>query len=678
MTDTDHQQDDGPGAHDAGVDSASTSDVRPEDAARQPNGIVTTHPDAPLDSSDTEVATRRSIEIGDESDPPTPRFIQDENAWKRSKWIPYWVRRVYKSVAKWSRGPPNPQQYRIKPFFAFVQEYPLFVIERFLPKLKYRLWLLFFYFSIWIIAFVLVKRAGNQSTEIAGWGQPKNIDCGVTYWGSGNSCGLDGNQCRPFDSSGFPFRCPANCESYHVLNPRAVGDTEVIYQSLVVGGPPNDVDPDEAVYRGDSFICGAAVHAGIASNENGGCGVVKLVGYQENFVSSQRHGITSIGFDSYFPLSFQFVPGIKCSASDKRWDLLAISAVFTGVLSPFTSSAALFFFPNFIGIFWTIGMALDPPPSSSVADLFSGLLGKFLPAMFCVWVMYDKMGIRHTLRGLTAQIEKTVLWLGPCWVGAMDNYTLSFIPIQRLSGHDLAQQPGAKAALAFIIIALVVILASQVWFFRQEGRLVKYAKLYGILIVAIIISLLLPGLNLRIHHYILALVLLPATALQTRPSLVYQGLLMGLFINGISRWGFDSVLQTPAALQGDAQKGTELPSITPTIQLGNTSDTTSNITFSWKAPKLDNLDGISVLVNDVERFRSYFEDKIDVQSKFVWSRNSSLDLPEYFRFAFMDGSTSGDYTKAGIWTADGEWEEMKSGPSRVKARSPDGDHILSR
>ncbi|KAM0558497.1 hypothetical protein ACHAPJ_004691 [Fusarium lateritium] len=644
--------------------SGSDSD---RNTARDNTRSADAHPDAPLESHSLEV---------DDSDPPTPRFIQDESSWKRWRWVPYPVRRTARWVVKWSHGPENPQPHRIKPFFPAVQEYPLLIIERFLPKLKHRLWLVLFYLSIWIVTFALVKRQDSISSEIEGWGMPQTLGCGVTYWEAKNQCGLDGSDCRPFNGSGFPFKCRANCESYHVLNPRAVGDQEVIYAPMVIGGPGTN-GSDEPVYRGDSFVCAAAIHAGIVSNENGGCGVVELIGRDQNYVASKHNGISSVGFDSYFPLSFRFSDA-TCSSTDSRWSMLAVSTVFTGVLSLFTNSPAFFFFPVFTGIFWTVGMALDPPPYSSIAALFSNLIGKFLPAMFCAWVMYDKMGIRRTLGGLTAQIEKTILWLGGCWVGGMENYTLSFIPIQRLNKHDLDQQPGARAALSIIIIVLSVIVCSQVWFFRQEGRLIKYLKLYALLVGAILISLTIPALSLRIHHYIIALLLLPGTSMQTRPSLLYQGILVGLFISGIARWGFDPVLQTSEALQGDAQRGTKLPEIpTPVINLGNGTDSLSNITFTWNQPPGQVYDGISVLVNDVERFRSYFGD-VDQKREFVWNRNSTLDLPEYFRFAYMDGSASGDYTKAGIWSSEGEWTKMKPGPSRMKARSFDEDELVRR
>ncbi|KAM3513198.1 hypothetical protein MY11210_003140 [Beauveria gryllotalpidicola] len=613
-------------------------------------------------------------------DTPTPRFIQDQQQQqldasdassqrshhhKWPKWVPYSVERTGRAVARWTRGPPNAHPYRIRPIFPAVQEFPLRVLDGLLPGRRRRRWLLFFYLAIWVVAFALIKRQETLAGDIAGWGRPKPIGCGAAYFSRSNICGLDGNDCRPFNGSALPFRCPGNCASYRVLNPRAVGDQEVIYRPLIVGGPTTDLKPESATYRGDSYICGAAVHAGVISNTNGGCGVVKLVGRQENFVSSVRNGITSLPFNSYFPQAFQFIK-VDCHATDARFSILALSVAFTAVLGLFTSSPAAFYFPTFVGVFWTVGMATDTPSYTTVAALFSNILGKFVPAMFAGWVMYDKMGVRRTLQGLTAQVEKIVLWLGACWVGALDNYTLDFIPIQRLNGHDLAQQPGARAALAVIVIGLFFIIVFQAWCFRQEARFNKYIKVYALFLAGIVLSLILPGLNLRIHHYVLALLLLPGTSMQTRLSLLYQGLLVGLFINGIARWGFGSFLETDSALQGDAQLGTLLPGIRiPAIAWSNdTAAAQSSITFKWDIPPLDKYDGISILVNDVERYRAYFDDTLSPAQEYTWTRNSSLGLPEYFRFGFMVESNAGDYTKAGVWSKDGEWTEMAAGPSK--------------
>jgi len=81
----------------------------------------------------------------------------------------------------------------------------------------------------------------------------------------------------------------------------------------------------------------------------------------------------------------------------------------------------------------------------------------------------------------------------------------------------------------------------------------------------------------------------------------------------------------------------------------------------------EGFDGLSVLVNDVERFRGYE----DVgENSFTWVRAHD-GLPEYFRFGFMSGSGVGDYTKAGTWDREGGWTQMNPGPS-VEMEDVDG------
>ena len=159
---------------------------------------------------------------------------------------------------------------------------------------------------------------------------------------------------------------------------------------------------------------------------------------------------------------------------------------------------------------------------------------------------------------------------------------------------------------------------------------------------------------------------MPGTRPQTRLSLLYQGLLVGFFINGIARWGFDSLLQTPLELRGDSPLGTKLPIILPPIINNNFAlDIPGNITFEWAFPDRNDefdgttYDGISILVNDVERFKGYS----DQGSKpFTWKRLHE-QVPEYFRFAYMLGGDAGDYTKAGTWDVMGGWIPMADGPS---------------
>jgi hypothetical protein len=458
----------------------------------------------------------------------------------------------------------------------------------------------------------------------------------------------------------MPFRCPANCKRLQVLNPHAVGNQEINYRPLVIGGPTDQNETlENTYYRGDSFICGAAIHAGFINDQSGGCGVISFAGEKSYYPSVNRKHINSISFDSYFPRSFSFLQGTQARCRDLRWPLLGVSLTFTILLSLFTASPAVFFPSIFTGIFFHVALASDPPNLTDYHAIISIALGRFLPASFCMFAVYHFF-VQRTLRGFHGQVEKTILWLGGCWVGALNNYTFDKIPIERLTPHDIKNQPGAVPALIIIVLTLLVIAIGQAWCLRVEGRLPQYLAIYGIYIAVILSLVAVPSMNVRIHHYILGLLLVAGTSMQTRPSLLFQGILVGLFINGIGRWGFDSILQTPDELRQDGQLGTLLPMITaPLIHSNVGTHLRPNITFSWELPYPDKFDGLSILVNDVERFHGYEETG---SNSFTWERYMD-NVPEYFRFAYMSGSVRGDYTKAGTWRKDGGWTAMKSGPS---------------
>lgn len=600
--------------------------------------------------------------------------------------IPPGLQRAWETTKTWVKGPQPPRIYSIVPFLPKIQHIPIALLDRYAPKKSHKFWLLVLVYASWFLAFAIVLWRSSFAAEISGYGTPIRLSCQSRFWKEDNRCGLNGNVCRPFANTTFAFRCPAECGLEQIFNPHAVGDQEVVYKSLVVGGPTNNQTGFEeqlvnnAIYRGDSFICASAVHAGFINDREGGCGVLSLTGEQSFFESSKRHGIRSIAFDSYFPHSFGFLQGTRAQCQDLRWPALIVTVIFTTLISLFTTSPAAFFWSIFVMLFFNTALATDPPSLQTYNGLLSLALGRFLPACFCAWVTY-KYTVQRTLDNLAAQIEKTILWLGPAWVGALNNYTFDKIPIQRLTTHDIKAQPGAVPALITIVLSIFFIALGQAWSFRVEGRMPRYLLLYTIFVSSLLFMLALPGLNLRIHHYVLALLLLPGTSFQNRPSLIYQGLLVGLFINGIARWGFDSILQTPNELFAGDPQGTLLPSIS-VLAMGGPQ----NITFNLGAlPIYDaksdvTFDGLSVLVNDVERFRGYGDDpsywpgRVLQGGDFTWTcerhvtghgdkEGGDVLPPEYFRFGYMAGSSPGDFTKAGKWEADGTWVPMKGGPS---------------
>ena len=663
------------------------------------DGHIGRYHDDPDELSDEGTPLRTSERPSAELD---DIFRQRKSTWrdKIAARIPPRLKQAWETTVIWVKGPNPPRIYTITPLFPKIQHAPIALLDRYAPKRAQRFWLLVLFYACWIFSFSMVLWKSSFSSVIPGYGSPMRLGCTARYWNEGNGCGLNGDQCRPFANATLAFRCPAACRDVEMLRHHAVGDQDVVYKPLVVGGPTDrhtgfeDEIKDNAIYRGDSFICASAVHSGFLSDAEGGCGVLSLTGEQYDFESSKHHGIRSTGFDSYFPHSFGFLAGSKSQCKDLRWAALAVSVTFSVLLSLFTTDAGVFFWSQFIGFFFTTALATDPPALTDYYSLLSIAFERFLPACFCGWVTY-RYTAKRTLTDLTAQIEKTILYLGPAWVGTLNSVTFDKIPIERLTPHDLKAQPGAIPALIIIVLTIFFIALGQAWAFRVEGRMPRYLLIYTLFVAGLLLMVAIPGLNLRIHHYILALLLLPGTSFQNRPSLVYQGLLVGLFVNGIARWGFDSILQTPSVLLKGVQKGSLLPSISVL------ASTASNITFNLgPLPRFDKrlgmrFDGISVLVNDVEHFRGYADNRqywdkdvgSDGNFSWTWERHvvhTPKDwavqgdegdgedgvraegvkfLPEYFRFGYMAGSSTGDFSKAGVWDEEGEWKEMEEGPS---------------
>ncbi|KAL7266605.1 hypothetical protein RUND412_010844 [Rhizina undulata] len=566
-------------------------------------------------------------------------------------WLEHCIKGVCARLWQWISGPKPVQTVQIKPVLPHIQSYPYRTLRLLFPRQIHRVGLLLLFWLLWISGFTTIIHYSRFLGSVGGAPDPPyTLSCTQALWGKNAQCGLNGELCLPFDNASFAFRCPAGCiGSGQVLNPRAVGALEVAYTNFVVGGPSGGREP---MYRADSFICPAAIHAGIVSDRFGGCGVLSRIGTNRDFLGSLRNDIQSFPFDSDFPSTYTFIPASSSDCVDLRWHLFAISIPFTVLILLFTSSVAIHFFSIFIGVFWHVSLGSDPPYTSSPYELISLSLSRFLPAAFIAFTLY-KYIIHPTLSPSSANvtIEKILLWLGPLWVGALDNITLSpHIPLQRLTPNDLSQQPGAKAALAIIIIIIFFAALTQIYHLRSSGKLPFYLALYAGFGTGLGLLAAIPGCSLRIHHYILSLLLLPGTALQTRPSLVFQGLLVGLFINGTARWGFASILETPTALRGkDGLTFSLIPNLhTPVL-------TAENVTFSWDPiQEGGDWDGVSVLINDVERFRGREEER-----EFTW--NWTIGEKLYVRVGFWEGAEEGDFSKAGIVGVDGSWTEIEVG-----------------
>jgi hypothetical protein len=216
---------------------------------------------------------------------------------------------------------------------------------------------------------------------------------------------------------------------------------------------------------------------------------------------------------------------------------------------PLTSFLFLLFRPKPIIIFWCLfavgywhitifSQPRDTPPSMS--DAFAD----FLPGLFMAYGIW-RVAFRFVLPAFAKMpLEATVWYIGPFWVGVLANVTLDKIPINRLLVSDVKSRPGALTALIAIIAVGVVVALNQGRVIRKTGWLPCYVGWYVAGGLVLVVLAFLPGLTLRLHHYIIALIMLPGTAFPTRLSAIYQAFLLGLFINGGAAFEWDSILQT--------------------------------------------------------------------------------------------------------------------------------------
>lgn len=284
---------------------------------------------------------------------------------------------------------------------------------------------------------------------------------------------------------------------------------------------------------------------GLISNSKGGCASLELIGNFTNFLPTAGHGLTSIGFPGVFPLSFRFRDSTSLThCEDNRDGALIFNIFITWILFVILRPTSVILYWCLVCIgYWHVSLFSQPRASPpALSDAF----GTFLPTLFIAYAFW-RLAFRFTMPAFSkSPLEAAVWYLAPFWAGVLTNLTTDKIPISRLTASDLSKRSGAITALAIIIAIVAVIVVNQIRVIRKTGWLPKYLGWYivGGLITLVISQL--PGLEFRLHHYILAMVLIPGTAFPTRLSAIYQGFLLGTFLNGAAAFGFDSILQTAA------------------------------------------------------------------------------------------------------------------------------------
>lgn len=338
--------------------------------------------------------------------------------------------------------------------------------------------------------------------------------------------------------------------------------------------------------------------------------------------------------------------------TDYRTPTLAANAVITASLFLLFRPKPIVLYWSLVCIgYWHISLFSQPRASPpSISDVFA----TFLPTLFIAYAFW-RLAFRFVLPAfMKMPIEATVLYLLPFWVGVLNNLTFDRLPISRLLVSDLTKRPGAMTSFIVVVIVILVLVCNQMRIIRKTGWLGHYLFWYitgGL--IALVLSQL-PGLTLRVHHYILAMAFIPMTAWPTRLSAIYQGLLLGLFLNGVAAFGFDSILQTAAQLQQDGPSGSLLPTFITNSTNYNASIPLDNQTISWGGLQ-KGWDGFALLIDDVERYAGPA-----LNYSLLWLEEG---LPHFIRLAFTYEGTAGDFTMPATIYPNGTWVDPRPGPS---------------
>lgn len=562
----------------------------------------------------------------------------------------------------------------------FIDEFPDSYFRYYIPSKLFRGFIFFFYCSIWfgvvysLLRPYLIEPPYFYPRNGAGKIPITSMTClsTVNWEGINNACGKDASLCEPFDNEEYILRCPALCDvdgwTYSAI---AVGDQRIKYRGYQIGGGEHiESDILSYPYRADSFTCSAAVHAGAVSPWWGGCARLSMEGSQSSFPSREGKYKTgpSVYFDSFFPSSFSFKAireGIATGCYDPRIPLVVSNILFGLPVLYFTRGAIGYWTITLVS-YWTVVLAFDPPLLAdphepvSVAELLSVGFQRLLPLCFVLYVVW-RCAVSRTFEN-GSPLTKILLWYPTFWSGVMNNVTYDRLPVDRLTIRDLKEQAGAVTAVGSILATIVVGAIIQGYSLWKSGRFRKYFLVYLLIVASLCFLQTIPGLNLRVHHYILGILLVPGCATRGSSAYLFQGILIGLIISGVSRWDFASIVETDLhLLRGEA--GALLKP--PTFQF----DPDMPHFISWKLETRSNnmrveekMNGYSLLLNDFEVYVGE-NTTIDIErllsSDFGVSRllNHTMAVADngvklYLRVARASTKNPtgyrGDYTNAGV------------------------------
>jgi hypothetical protein len=156
----------------------------------EPQSTESTQPRESYDGPEPSIAASNDLhyrseasDAGDDGEGAVlPRWMRERSESITWNWVPLSVRQFGRFVKDLSRGPEPPKIQRITPWLPTVQEAPLYLVDRYLPKRRYKALALAAVYGAWLLTFSLVIKNSADSGHIKGYGTPTSIWCGASLW----------------------------------------------------------------------------------------------------------------------------------------------------------------------------------------------------------------------------------------------------------------------------------------------------------------------------------------------------------------------------------------------------------------------------------------------------------------------------------------------------------------
>lgn len=145
------------------------------DPSNTPSGKLTSSADVTADS--TRSSSQREGTNASTDGPHNYKLLE-----KLKTHVPPGVQNRSRTVWGWLKGPRPPRPWKIQPFLSRLQQTPLRLVDKFLPRQWQRIAVLFCFYVCWIATFAAVLRKSSVVDDVNGYGQPILLSCGAVFW----------------------------------------------------------------------------------------------------------------------------------------------------------------------------------------------------------------------------------------------------------------------------------------------------------------------------------------------------------------------------------------------------------------------------------------------------------------------------------------------------------------